>query len=144
MNGSIRVLICDDVDEIRQLLAEIVELRDGLRVVGEAQNGQEAIDEAKRLQPDVILLDISMPILTGLEALPDIKLAAPAARVIVLSGVAQKSISSGARSRGADRYLEKGARADTIADMIEEVAAAALVGQAVESDSRDTKARGVV
>jgi YesN/AraC family two-component response regulator len=124
----VRVLICDDVDEIRGLLAEIVELREGLEVIGEARNGQQAIVEAKRLQPDVILLDISMPILTGLEALPDIKLAAPDARVIVLSGVAEKAIGGQARSRGADRYLEKGAGADAIADMIEELAAEASFG----------------
>jgi DNA-binding NarL/FixJ family response regulator len=121
-NGSTGVLICDDVDSMRVLLKVIVELRRGLRVIGEARDGNEAVVEAKRLQPDVILLDLSMPHRTGLDALPEIKQVAPEARVIVLSGFAASTMAADVLALGAGRYIEKGADPDTIADAIERVA----------------------
>ena len=124
MEGSIGVLICDDVESMRVLLGVIVELRPGLRVVGEAEDGEQAIAEAKRLQPDVILLDLSMPRRTGLDALPEIKRVAPDAKVIVVSGFVSSMLAADVLARGADRYIEKGADPDTIAAMIEEVATA--------------------
>jgi DNA-binding NarL/FixJ family response regulator len=121
-NGSIGVLIWDDVDAIRALLGVIIDLRPGLRLLGEANDGEQAIVEAERLQPDVILLDLAMPRLTGLEALPHIQRVAPAARVIVLSGFTTRTLAADALALGAIRYIEKGADPDTIADAIEEVA----------------------
>jgi DNA-binding NarL/FixJ family response regulator len=121
--GPISVLICDDVEAIRGLLAELIDSHDGLRVAGSAENGEEAIAEAQRLQPDVILLDLSMPVLTGLDALPEIKLAAPRAKVIVLSGFAAEMIAADALAHGADRFLEKGAHPDVITAAIEEAVA---------------------
>ena len=127
-NGSIGVLICDDVDSMRLLLRVVIELRQsasGLHVVGEARDGNEAVSEAERLQPDVILLDLSMPHRTGLDALPEIKQVAPGAKVIVLSGFAASLMAPDVIAQGADLYLEKGADPDTIAGAIEEVAARA-------------------
>src|SRR5487761_344780 len=108
------VLICDDVDAMRVLLAVVIGLRAGLCVVGEARDGNEAVAEAARLQPDVILLDLSMPHRTGLDALPEIKQVAPAARIIVLSGFRASTIEAEALALGVDRYIEKGADADVI------------------------------
>lgn len=122
-HGSIGVLICDDVEAMRVLLGVVVGLRDGLHVVGEARDGNEAITEAARLQPNVILLDLSMPRRTGLDALPEIKRVAPDARVIVLSGFAASTVGAEVIAQGADRYVEKGVDPDTIATAIEEVAA---------------------
>jgi DNA-binding NarL/FixJ family response regulator len=122
LSGSIGVLICDDVESIRALLGTVIELHEGLRVVGEAKNGREAIAEAQRLQPDVILLDLSMPILTGLDALPEIKRVAPSAKVIVLSGFAAQMVEDDIVAHGADRFLEKGVHPDVITALIEEVA----------------------
>lgn len=123
-NGrSISVLICDDVDAMRELLGVVVGLRPGLRVVGEARDGDEAISEAKRLQPDVILLDLSMPRKTGFDALPEIRQVAPAAQVIVLSGFVAATIAADVIERGAARFLEKGADPEVIFTAIEEVAA---------------------
>jgi DNA-binding NarL/FixJ family response regulator len=124
LDGSIGVLICDDVESMRVLLGVIVELRPGLRVVGEAEDGEQAIAEAKRLQPDVILLDLSMPRRTGLDALPEIERVAPDAKVIVVSGFVSSMLAADVLARGADRYIEKGADLDTIAATIEEVATA--------------------
>lgn len=127
--GAIGVLICDDAEDVRMLLRIVIERNKdtegerGLEVVGEAQDGNEAVSEAKRLQPDVILLDLSMPHRTGLEALPEIKEVAPAARIIVFSGFDSSTMASDVLSRGADRYLEKGALPSEITAAIQEVAA---------------------
>jgi DNA-binding NarL/FixJ family response regulator len=122
--GTIDVLICDDVDAMRMLLGAVIGLRPGLRMVGEARDGNEAISEARRLQPDVILLDLSMPLRTGFEALPEICAAAPDARVIVLSGFLAATIETDVLALGASLFMEKGAHPDEINDAIEAVAAA--------------------
>lgn len=122
-NGQeIGVLICDDLDAMRALLRIVVELRPGLQVVGEARDGNEALAEAKRLQPDVILLDLAMPVRTGFDALPDIIEAAPDAKVIVLSGFAASTTAANVLSLGAARFIEKGAPPDEIVAAIEDVA----------------------
>ncbi|HET7127587.1 MAG TPA: response regulator transcription factor [Gaiellaceae bacterium] len=128
LDGSIGVLICDDVESMRVLLGVVVGLRPGLRVVGEAADGDQAITEAARLQPDVVVLDLSMPRRSGLDALPEIKRVAPEARIIVLSGFAAAMLAAEVLALGVDRYIEKGADPDTIATMIEEVAAPGRVG----------------
>jgi DNA-binding NarL/FixJ family response regulator len=127
--GTIDVLICDDVDAMRMLLGAVIGLRPGLRVVGEARDGNEAIAEAKRLQPDVVLLDLSMPFRTGFEALPAIRQAAPDARVIVLSGFLAATIEIDVLALGAALFMEKGAHPDAINDAIESVAARKPVKQ---------------
>ncbi len=103
------ILICDDNREMRTLLVEIVKGIAGVRVVGEAADGNEAIAEATRRQPDVILLDLAMPNRNGLEALPELRRVAPAARVIVLSGFAGAIVGAQVLALGAVAYLEKGA-----------------------------------
>jgi DNA-binding NarL/FixJ family response regulator len=120
---EIGVLICDDIEAMRVLLGLVVQLGAGLRVVGEARDGIEAISEAKRLQPDVILLDLSMPRRTGLDALPMIKQAAPAAQVIVFSGFAASTIEAEVLALGAARFIEKGVEPEVIIAAIREVAA---------------------
>jgi DNA-binding NarL/FixJ family response regulator len=122
-DAEIGVLICDDVEAMRVLLGLVVDLGAGLRVVGEARDGIEAVSEAKRLQPDVILLDLSMPRRTGLDALPMIKQAAPAAQVIVFSGFAASTIEAEVLALGAARFIEKGVEPEVIIAAIREVAA---------------------
>lgn len=124
LDGSIGVLICDDVESMRVLLGAVIGLRPGLHVVGEAKDGEQAIAEARRLQPDVVLLDLSMPHRTGLDALPEIRRVAPEAKVIVLSGFATPMVGSIVLELGAARYIEKGADPETIAATIVEVATA--------------------
>jgi NarL family two-component system response regulator LiaR len=119
----VTVLICDDNEAIRGLLREVIGMRPSLSVIGEAADGEEAVVEAARLQPDVILLDLAMPRRTGLEALVDIRQLAPQARVIVFSGFSTASAAEGALELGAVLYLQKGANPDAITNAIEEVAA---------------------
>ena len=94
-----------------------------MRVVGEAADGEAAIAEASRLQPDVILLDLAMPILSGLDALPRLRQSAPAAKIIVLTGFSTATVADEVLALGADSYLEKGTNPDTIIAAIEHVVA---------------------
>ena len=121
--AAIDVLICDDNQPLRAVLRDVIGLRPSLRVVGEAGDGNEAIEEAARLQPDVILLDLAMPRKTGLDALPELRQVAPAAKIIVFSGFSTASVADEVLALGAVRYLAKGADIDEINDAIEEVAA---------------------
>ena len=120
-NGDVAagVLICDDNDAMRTLLGVIVDSSSGLQVVGEAADGNEAVAEAARLQPNVILLDLAMPKRSGLEALPELRQVAPDARIIVFSGFATAIVAEQVIALGATSYLEKGVAPDTIVATIE-------------------------
>jgi DNA-binding NarL/FixJ family response regulator len=117
------VLICDDNAGMRTLLGAIVGASLRMRVVGEAADGNEAVAQATRLQPNVILLDLAMPIRSGLEALPELRQVAPDARIIVFSGFAGSIVAEQVLALGAAAYLEKGADPDTIAATIEQALA---------------------
>lgn len=117
----IRVLLVDDAADIRMLVRMGLR-RDGrFDVVGEASNGVEAIERAEEHQPDVVLLDVAMPVMDGLEALPKIRDVAPRARVVILSGFTSESMHEGATAQGADAYLEKGTPLPRIAELLAEV-----------------------
>jgi DNA-binding NarL/FixJ family response regulator len=122
-DSGIAVLICDDEPALRFLLHVVITLRDGMSVVGEAADGDEAIAQAKLLQPDVILLDLAMPRRTGLDALPEINRVAPAAKVIILSGFAASILEDEVTAHGVVRYLQKGVEPEEILAAIELVAA---------------------
>jgi CheY-like chemotaxis protein len=102
------VLVVDDSEELRELISMVIRRRrQSWTVVATAAEGQEAITRARETQPDVVLLDIAMPVMDGLEALPHIKLAAPLSKVIMLSGYPFAVAGPGALDAGADGYLEK-------------------------------------
>jgi DNA-binding NarL/FixJ family response regulator len=117
------VLICDDSAVMRELLRLVLDLAPGMRVVGEAADGEVAIREASRLQPDVILLDLAMPVLSGLDALPRLRQTAVAAKIIVLAGFSTATVAEQVRALGASSYLEKGTDPDMIIAAIEHVVA---------------------
>ena len=118
------VLICDDNDAMRMLLGVVVGGSPKLEVVGEASNGNDAVVQATRLQPSVILLDLAMPVRSGLDALPELRQVAPDARVIVYSGFAGGIVADDVLALGAAGYLEKGAHPDAIVGTIEQTLAA--------------------
>jgi DNA-binding NarL/FixJ family response regulator len=118
------VLICDDNDAIRTLLGTVLAEDAGLRVVGEATDGNEAIVDAIALQPDVILLDLAMPKRSGLEALPELRRVAPDARIVVLSGFASANVAEEVLALGATSYVEKGADPAAIVAAIRQAVAA--------------------
>lgn len=110
----IGVLICDDSDAIRFLLTVMITRETDLRFVGKARNGREAIDEATRLQPDVILLDLSMPVMTGLAALPAVRAAAPNAHIVAFTGLSGSVVKDAVMAAGADQFLEKSVHPESI------------------------------
>jgi DNA-binding NarL/FixJ family response regulator len=104
-----RVLIVDDVPQVRRELRTLLPLLDVIDVVGEAENGQSAIELAAALQPDVVLMDVEMPIVDGLTATRLIKQQGSQCRVIILSIHDDEAVRAQARSAGADDFVEKGA-----------------------------------
>jgi len=113
------VLICDDNSQIRTLVTAIISAAAGLRVVGEAADGNEAVSEAKRLQPDVILLDLAMPNRSGFDALVEVRNVAPEAQVIVFSGYSGTAVVEQVLAFGAVAHIEKGAHPAEIVAAIE-------------------------
>jgi DNA-binding NarL/FixJ family response regulator len=104
-----RVLIVDDVPQVRRELRTLLPLLDAIDVVGEAENGQSAIELAAALQPDVILMDVEMPTMDGLAATCLIKQQCPQSRVIILSIHDAEAVRARARLAGADDFVDKGA-----------------------------------
>ena len=93
----------------------------GLTVVGEAADGLAAVELASELQPDLVMLDLAMPRMDGLEALPLIRAAVPGVRVIVLSGFNQSSLAEKALEAGADKYVVKGGSMRQLLELVETV-----------------------
>lgn len=104
-----RTLLVDDVEGIRDLIGSTLRDSRSFRVVGEAANGEQAIEKARKLQPDLVLLDLSMPRMDGLEALPEIRREVPGVTVIVLSGFKSDRMENLVLDLGAAAYVEKGA-----------------------------------
>jgi DNA-binding NarL/FixJ family response regulator len=119
---KIRVVVIDDVPELRLLVRLTVEEDPGIEVVGEAANGRDGIEVCRATRPDVVLLDLSMPDMDGLEAIPLIRDHAPEARLIVLSGHEAGRVSLEALGQGATRYVNKAAGLEAIPPVIREVA----------------------
>jgi NarL family two-component system response regulator LiaR len=124
---AIGVLVCDDVDALRRLIRVVIELDSSLAVVGEAEDGRQAILQAERLQPDVVLLDLSMPVLNGIEALPAIREVAPDAQIIAFTGLSSPALEQLVLDGGAHSFLPKGASPDAITDAIKDAYAAGRV-----------------
>ena len=107
MSAPLRVVVVDDAPEVRTVLATELRLAGGFDVIGQGANGHEAIDLASRLAPDVVVLDVSMPDMDGLDALVAIRVAAPATKVVILSGFAAEELAERARLLGAAAFLQK-------------------------------------
>jgi len=104
---AVKVLIVDDFGQWRSELRRILELIPGFRVVAEAVNGLDAVDKAARLVPDIVLLDIRMPLLNGIEAARRTLRACPKSVVIFLTQVNDEDIRAAALDTGAAAYLLK-------------------------------------
>ena len=92
-----------------------------IEVVGEAGDGREAVALAERLQPDVLLLDIAMPEMDGLEALPRVREVSPETQIVMLTGVTAASIRERAFVAGASAFIEKGIDIDELGGRIVEI-----------------------
>jgi DNA-binding NarL/FixJ family response regulator len=113
-DGEIRVLLCDDAAGFRALLRYALEDDPEIIVVGEASDGRAGIAAVAALRPDVVLLDLSMPLLEGLDAIAAMRDRSPCTRVVALSGFPATEMADTARDRGAHAYVEKGTDMATV------------------------------
>jgi DNA-binding NarL/FixJ family response regulator len=118
----ITVLMAEDHGVVRQGLCALLNADGGFLVVGEARNGREAVRMAQALRPDVILMDIAMPVLNGLEATRQILAADPKAKVIVLSAHSDDVYVERMTKAGVVGFLEKQTSAEVLTKAINEVA----------------------
>ncbi len=115
MTKPFRVLLVDDSEDLRMLLRLKLESWDDYEVVAEAPDGEAGVQLAEEHQPDLVMLDLAMPKMDGLQALPLIRERVEGVRVIVLSGFEQGVMESRVRAAGADGYLEKGVPMEELA-----------------------------
>ncbi|MCC7205686.1 MAG: response regulator, partial [Anaerolineae bacterium] len=118
---QIRVVLADDHPSLRAPLAAYLELAGDIAVVGEASDGREAIALAEQHQPDVILLDLNMPNMSGLDALPEIKKVSPKVRVLVLTGRDETPYIMRALRGGANGYILKTATEEDVVNAVRDV-----------------------
>lgn len=110
------VLIVDDNAPIREALCELFTREGDFEVCGEAGNGQEAIDQAQRLHPDLIVLDLSMPVMNGIDAAHVLKQLMPAVSLILYSAVEDKFMEHKARHRGFSEVVSKSENVSVLID----------------------------
>ena len=102
-----RILLVDDFEQWRHAVRSILESVPGLEVAGEAANGLEAIEKAATLLPNIVLLDIGMPLLNGIEAAKRIRLSCPEMKIIFLTQEQDQDVRSTALATGAEAYILK-------------------------------------
>jgi len=119
---AIQVYLCDDVPALRLVLRTVLELDGDVEIVGESGDGRTALEDLARLRPDVLVLDLSLPELDGLEVLEELGTHSPETRVVVFSGYPEGQLGEAARQRGAHRYIEKGTDVELVARYVREVA----------------------
>ncbi|MDD3642120.1 MAG: response regulator transcription factor, partial [Candidatus Krumholzibacteria bacterium] len=124
MASRIRILLAEDHTIVRQGLRKLIE-EGKIDVVGEVENGEEAVARAIELDPDVIIMDISMPLMRGIEATRRIKREAPRSKVIILTIHSEERYLVEALEAGADGYVVKGEDIGVLMEAIE----AALAGR---------------
>ncbi len=121
--APIRIVIADDHGMVRRGMRDFLELHDDLEVVGEAEDGARAVELAVALQPDVVVMDLLMPVQDGIAATAAIKAAAPAVEIVALTSFVEESRVVAAIEAGASGFLLKDADADDLAAAIRAAAA---------------------
>ena len=114
------ILICDDAAFMRMMIKDILS-KNGYNVVGEAENGAVAVDKYKELHPDLVLMDITMPEMDGIQALKNIKAADGAANVIMCSAMGQQALVIESIQAGAKDFIVKPFQADRVIEAVKKV-----------------------
>ena len=138
VDAPVKVLIADDHTLFRAGLARILARDPRLEVVAQAGNGSEAVEATLALRPDVVLMDLRMPGLNGVEAVKRLHQDAPAVRVLVLSAYAERSMVTEAIACGAVGYADKDITPD---DMVERILSASSTSQRVRTARADLSER---
>lgn len=116
----LKVLVVDDSRIFRKILRTVLE-ESGHEIIGEAGNGAEALELLEEIQPDLITLDITLPVMDGIEALKQIKVKYPDPKVVMVSAAGQKSKIMEALKAGADDFLQKPFEPEGITQVIEKL-----------------------
>lgn len=119
LNGK-SVLVVDDSMAMRSLAKGLLESM-GLRVAGAAANGTEGEEMARSLKPDAVFLDVEMPVMNGLAALPRIRAAVPATKIVMMTARCEREFVAMAKRNGADAYVLKPVRADYLKGVVEKL-----------------------
>jgi len=119
--NPITVLLAEDHTVVREGLRKLLEAEADIEVIGEAGTGRQAVDRTLKLRPDVVVMDIAMPMLNGLEATRQIRQASPDAKVLILSAHSDEAYVEQATALGAAGYLLKQTSSDVLATAIREV-----------------------
>jgi CheY-like chemotaxis protein len=106
---TVRILIADDHPTILEMVKKILNARPGFEVVGEARDGQHAVNLAEALKPDVVVVNVTMPKMSGFEAARRIRACAPDTAIVILSSHKDRQFIDEARKAGANGYVEKSA-----------------------------------
>jgi two-component system chemotaxis response regulator CheY len=117
-NMKRRIMIVDDADFMRLVLRDVLE-KGGYEIAAEAKDGKEAVERYSETHPDVVLLDVTMPVMDGLTALKEIKKSDPAAKVIMVSCMCQKAVVLETIRAGAFTFVAKPFEADSLLHVIE-------------------------
>jgi len=118
LTPPVRVLIVDDVPQVRRELTQLLTLAGGLEFVGHAADGAQAVELASALCPDVVLLDLVMPVMDGFEAARRIKASGSGPRIVVLSIHADEVTRREAAQAGADAFVVKGSSLESLLEAI--------------------------
>jgi DNA-binding NarL/FixJ family response regulator len=118
----VRVLVVDDHPAFRRALTSALEMVDGIDVAGEAGGGEAACEEAENLHPDLVLMDLSMPDLSGIDATRRIHRRHPELPVVILTAHADPGVEREARDAGASGFLAKGTSLDQLVVVLHEAA----------------------
>jgi DNA-binding NarL/FixJ family response regulator len=132
VSDAIRVMICDDHALFRRGLIMVLESEQGMEVVGEAEDGEEAIKKAEELAPDVVLMDVRMPNVSGIEATRAIAEVDPTAKILMLTVSDEEDDLYDAIKAGATGYLLKEISIEEVADAIRAV----VSGQSLQAPHR--------
>ena len=114
------ILICDDAAFMRMMIKDIL-TKNGYNVVGEAENGARAVEKYAELKPDLVLMDITMPEMDGIQALKKIKESDPGATVIMCSAMGQQAMVIESIQSGAKDFIVKPVQADRVLEAVRKV-----------------------
>ncbi len=117
----ITVVLCDDVAEVRSALHDVLAPEPSIVIVGEADNGRGCVQVVGQLDPDIVVIDLSMPGMDGFEAIPALVREAPRTGIIAISGLGGDGMRDTVIGLGADRYLEKESAPGQLAAVVSEL-----------------------
>jgi DNA-binding NarL/FixJ family response regulator len=125
LDRRVRVLIADDHPVIRRMVRSVLQVHPNFEVCGEAMDGAQAVEEAKKVKPDVLVLNVTMPVMNGFEAAREIKAILPNSAIVILSQNADREFVEEAKKIGVRAYVAKSRAGEALVKAVE----AAVMGE---------------